>query len=191
MTVLRDFVVVCVVYLVAVYGVSIVLAIVAFFENRSRIHESGAESWETIGRSRFTIPVSVIAPMHNEEMLCVPVVERCSRSSIRVRGDHRHDGSTDSTLEQLREAFDLQPFERFERRVLPSREVYAVYRSRTNERLTVVDKEAGGNKADSLNSGINFAASATSAVSTATRSTNGMHSSRACVSSCATRARVG
>ncbi len=155
---LADVVIACVVYLVFVYGVGFALSIVAFFENRSRIREANAEGWETIGRSRFTIPVSVIAPMHNEEVLGVPAVEALLRLEYpEFEVIIVNDGSTDSTLERLREAFDLQPFERFERRVLPSREVYAVYRSQTDDRLTVIDKEAGGNKADSLNSGINFA----------------------------------
>ena len=158
MTVLRDLVVACVAYLLTVYGVSIALSAIAFVENRSRIRESAAEGWETIERSRFTIPVSVIAPMHNEEVLCVAVVEALLALEYpELEVIIANDGSTDSTLERLREAFDLQPFERFERRVLPTKTVHAVYRSRVDERLTVIDKVAGGNKADSLNAGINFA----------------------------------
>jgi cellulose synthase/poly-beta-1,6-N-acetylglucosamine synthase-like glycosyltransferase len=155
---LADVVIACVVYLLFVYGIGFILAIVAFFENRSRIREARAEDWETIGRSRFTIPVSVIAPMHNEEVLGVSCVEALLQLDYpEFEVIVVNDGSTDSTLERLRTAFELQPFERFERRVLPSREVYAIYRSETDERLTVIDKEAGGNKADSLNAGINFA----------------------------------
>lgn len=155
---LRDVVVACIAYLLLVYGAGLALSILAFFENRSRVRESEAEGWGTIGRSRFTIPVSVIAPMHNEEVLGVPAVEALLELDYpEFEVIVVNDGSTDSTLARLTEAFDLQPFERFERKVLPSREVYAVYRSQSDERLTVIDKEAGGNKADSLNSGINFA----------------------------------
>jgi cellulose synthase/poly-beta-1,6-N-acetylglucosamine synthase-like glycosyltransferase len=53
--------------------------------------------------------------------------------------------------------FDLEPFERFERRVLPTDGVHAVYRSATDPRLTVVDKIGGGSKAGALNCGVNFA----------------------------------
>ena len=154
----RDVVVACLAYLLFVYGAGLALSILAFFENRSRVRESEAEGWDTIGRSRFTIPVSVIAPMHNEEVLGVPAVEALLELDYpEFEVIVVNDGSTDATLARLTEAFDLQPFERFERKVLPSREVYAVYRSQSDERLTVIDKEAGGNKADSLNSGINFA----------------------------------
>jgi poly-beta-1,6-N-acetyl-D-glucosamine synthase len=156
--VVRDAVLVCVVYLVIVYGTGLALAAIAFFVNQSRVRESDAENWRTIMTSRFTIPVSVIAPMHNEEVIAVKAVEALLVLDYpELEVIVVNDGSTDGTLVELERAFDLQPYERFERRVLPTKEVYAVYRSRFDERLIVVDKEAGGNKADSLNCGVNFA----------------------------------
>ena len=79
----RDVVVACLAYLLFVYGAGLALSILAFFENRSRVRESEAEGWDTIGRSRFTIPVSVIAPMHNEEVLGVPAVEALAGATPR------------------------------------------------------------------------------------------------------------
>ncbi|MFO7571570.1 MAG: glycosyltransferase [Gaiellaceae bacterium] len=67
-----------------------------------------------------------------------------------------NDGSTDSTLERLREAFRLEPFEVFVRRVFSTEDVRATYRSSEHPNLVVVDKANGG-KADALNAGLNVA----------------------------------
>src|SRR5581483_9770656 len=120
--VVRDAVVVCVVYLVVVYGIGLVLAVLAFFVNHSRVREGDAENWRTITESRFTIPVSVIAPMHNEEVIAVKAVEALLALDYpELEVIIVNDGSTDGTLVELERAFDLQPFDRFERRVLPTR----------------------------------------------------------------------
>jgi len=67
-----------------------------------------------------------------------------------------NDGSSDETLERLAEAFELEPFELFARRVFHTEEVRAVYRSEKHPNLFVVDKQNGG-KADALNAGLNVA----------------------------------
>jgi len=158
MTVLRDLVLTSAAYLVIVYGIGVVLSIVAFVENHSRVREARVEAWDTIARSRYTIPVSVVAPMHNEEVLAIQAAEALLALDYpEFEVIVVNDGSTDGTLARLRARFALEPYHRFERRVLRTTAVHAAYRSRTDPRLTVIDKDAGGNKADSLNCGINFA----------------------------------
>jgi biofilm PGA synthesis N-glycosyltransferase PgaC len=155
---IRVAVIVCVVYLVCVYSIGYLLSLLAVVENHSRVREGEAEGWEIIARSRFTIPVSVIAPMHNEEGLAVRVVHALLELQYpEFEVIVVNDGSTDQTLERLTREFALLPFDRFERRVLPIGTVDAVYRSETEPRLTVIDKVAGGNKAEPLNCGLNFA----------------------------------
>jgi cellulose synthase/poly-beta-1,6-N-acetylglucosamine synthase-like glycosyltransferase len=51
-----------------------------------------------------------------------------------------NDGSTDRTLERLKEAFDLQLFPEVVRRRLTSQPIRGVYRSSTYPELKVVDK---------------------------------------------------
>jgi cellulose synthase/poly-beta-1,6-N-acetylglucosamine synthase-like glycosyltransferase len=65
-----------------------------------------------------------------------------------------NDGSEDTTLDTLIEAFDLHAFPEAYRIQLTTRQVHRIYRSTRYPNLRVIDKEYGG-KADALNSGIN------------------------------------
>ena len=147
----------CLIYLVLVFTVMAVTAIIAARENRLRSHEKRLEDFETLLASPFTIPVSVVVPAYNEAVAIKPVVlsllalEYPELEVIVV-----DDGSTDTTLAQLREHFDLQTTGTFYRRTLATTPVQHVYSSLREPRLTVVSKTNGG-KADALNCGINLA----------------------------------
>jgi cellulose synthase/poly-beta-1,6-N-acetylglucosamine synthase-like glycosyltransferase len=126
-------------------------------ENSVRRRESGSQDYGTLASSRFTIPVSVIVAAYNEER----VIETTVRSLLALEyPEHEvivvNDGSTDRTLDVLRDTFALEPYEVFVRRVFPTESVQAIYRSRLHPNLVVVDKENGG-KSDSLNAGLNVA----------------------------------
>ena len=147
----------CLVYLLAVVVVFVLLLAVAIRENRLRARETRLEDFTTLLGSPFTIPVSIIAPAYNEEVC----VKAAVRSLLRLQYPEYevivvNDGSKDQTLARLRDEFDLEPTGTFYRKTLPSLEVKQIYRSRTDPRLFVVDKENGG-KADALNCGINLA----------------------------------
>jgi cellulose synthase/poly-beta-1,6-N-acetylglucosamine synthase-like glycosyltransferase len=155
---LRDATFECFAYLAIIYVTDFALVIIAALENGKQIRQARVESYDTIVDSRFTIPVSVIAPMHNEEVLARAVVDALlSLEYPEYEVIIVNDGSTDGTLELLRRTYSLEPYERFERRTLPTDDVLGVYRSTTDPRLTVIDKVAGGNKAYALNCGLNFA----------------------------------
>ena len=146
------------VYLAFVYVVDFALMGTAIVENALRGRGRRAEDFESLAASRFTIPVSVITGVHNEEPVVIATVESLLELDYpEFEVIVVNDASTDRTLELLRERYELEPREVFYRRVLPSRPVVATYRSRIEPKLTVVDKAAsGGNKADALNGALNF-----------------------------------
>jgi cellulose synthase/poly-beta-1,6-N-acetylglucosamine synthase-like glycosyltransferase len=105
-------------------------------------------------------PITLLAPAHNEE------------TSIRVAARNLlgldypqleviiiNDGSEDRTLEELREEFRLRPVRAVYVPEAQSAQVRGLYRSAVDARLLVVDKEAGGSKADAVNAGLNAATS--------------------------------
>jgi cellulose synthase/poly-beta-1,6-N-acetylglucosamine synthase-like glycosyltransferase len=150
-------VLVCLAYLVLTTGVYVALVIVGALETSIRRHESRSDDFATLATSRFTIPVSVIVAAFDEE----PVIASTVQSLLSFDyPEHEvivvNDGSTDGTLDRLREAFDLEPYEAFVRHVFPTSDVRGMYRSVDHPNLVVVDKENGG-KADSWNAGLNVA----------------------------------
>lgn len=69
-----------------------------------------------------------------------------------------NDGSTDETLKELKKEFKLIPVAREKKEEVTHEEVDQVYKSVSDERILVVDKENGG-KADALNAGLNYSRS--------------------------------
>ena len=150
-------VVVCFAYLIFTTAVYVALTVIGGFESIVRRHESGSADYETLGASRFTIPVSVIVPAYNEER----VIAATTRSMLELDyPEHEvivvNDGSSDATLATLIQAFELEPYKAFVRRVFPHKDVRAMYRCAEYPNLVVVDKVNGG-KADALNAALNIA----------------------------------
>ena len=139
----------------AVYVLSMLT--IAARESRFRRRQDDVEDYESVLASRYTIPVSVIAPAFNEEGMVVPAIRSLlAQTYPEFEVIVVDDGSTDGTLAAIAAAYDLEPRQVFFRHTLTAKPVRMVYRSRTDPRLTVLVKENGG-KADSLNCGVNFA----------------------------------
>jgi cellulose synthase/poly-beta-1,6-N-acetylglucosamine synthase-like glycosyltransferase len=161
MNVVRDLlqwtVIVCLGYVVAVYGAYGLMITYSMLEERIRRRRRVFESLDRVRESSLTIPVSIIAPVFNE----APVVAAATRSFVDIDYPEYevivvNDGSTDDTLEVLQREFELEPIEHFYRRRYESGPIRGLYRSRTHPKLVVIDKVNGG-KADSLNCGLNLA----------------------------------
>jgi len=107
-------------------------------------------------KARVTPPISVLVPAYNEEAGIVSSV----RSLLKLNYPTYEvviilDGSRDNTLGVLQEAFKLRKTAHVYRIVIPTAKVSAIYHSKTDPRVWVIEKENGG-KADALNAGINF-----------------------------------
>jgi cellulose synthase/poly-beta-1,6-N-acetylglucosamine synthase-like glycosyltransferase len=147
---------VAIVYLLSINVVYMMLNIVSFVVLRR--HKQRAALGQLPNRfSQLEIPVSLLIPAYNEEATVVATV----RSLLQLNYSQFeivviNDGSTDRTLDHLKEAFDLELFPEVIRRRLATEAIRGVYRSAKYPELKIVDKVNGG-KADALNAGINTA----------------------------------
>lgn len=101
-------------------------------------------------------PITLILPSYNEEATLVG----STRAVLSLQYPSYevlivNDGSSDRTVERLKDAFELVPASRYPTSDLPTETVHGVFRSRIQPNLWLVDKKNGG-KADALNAGINF-----------------------------------
>ncbi|MGH9521567.1 MAG: glycosyltransferase family 2 protein, partial [Terriglobales bacterium] len=140
-----------------IYLAMLVAAVVTAAQHRLRL---SSLRMETLDRSPLTLPITVIVPAHNEELIIVESV----RSLLRLQYPELqiivvNDGSTDATLELLESAYVLRRSSILYVAQVPTAPVRRLYVSATDERLLVLDKVSGGTKADAINAGLNAASS--------------------------------
>jgi cellulose synthase/poly-beta-1,6-N-acetylglucosamine synthase-like glycosyltransferase len=102
--------------------------------------------------------ISILAPAYNEEISIVANVKSMLTLSYpNYEIVIINDGSTDATLQQLIDTYEMMPVDHIPINDLDTKEIKAIYKSRHKSfgKLTVIDKENGG-KSDALNAGINI-----------------------------------
>lgn len=145
------------VYFLVVNGFYAVLLVSAAMEMRGHLLKMRGERRERVLGSAVAPRVSVLAPAYNEaatirdSLQALLALYYPSLEVIVV-----NDGSSDDTVSVLVDAFELTPIHPIYQRQVATREVRALYRSRSHPNLLVVDKLNGG-KADALNAGLNLA----------------------------------
>lgn len=158
-------------YAIIIYSGVIILSYIGMVSlawYRHRRHKTYHDEQHTIKvmrHSPYTPGVSIVAPAYNEEKTIITNV----RSLLSL--DYPdfevvivNDGSKDDTLKLLIEQFQLVkvPYAYIEK--IRTRPVRGVYKTASDnpvyKRLTVVDKENGGTKADASNAGVNVVTNA-------------------------------
>ncbi len=136
-----------------IYSLLMAVSLVsAFFHHRRQPYQGLHELRDL----RATPPLTVIIPAYNEEDSILETV----RSALKVDyPDLRilvvDDGSSDATLERLRNEFALSEMNLIYRSLLATSPLKAFFKSAEFPNLVVLSKQHGG-KADALNVGINF-----------------------------------
>jgi cellulose synthase/poly-beta-1,6-N-acetylglucosamine synthase-like glycosyltransferase len=105
-------------------------------------------------------PISILVPARNEEASIVEVVNSMLALDYpEIEVIVVNDGSTDGTLTKLQEHFALVRTDLVHVSEIPTGEVKAVYVSRKDKRILVLDKKSCGRKADAVNAALNAASS--------------------------------
>lgn len=113
---------------------------------------------DLMARSAVSLPVSIVASAYNEEtMILASVRSLLAQEYPEFEVIVVNDGSTDRTLALLIEHYQLTPDHTVYPDILAHRAVESVYVSAIDRRLIVVSKVNGGNKADAMNCGVNYA----------------------------------
>jgi len=141
-------------YLLALNGAYLALSFVAMRTLRDKVTLRPLENLPPVHQA-LVQPVTVIVAARDD---AGHVVDRV-RAALAL--DYPlfevvvvNDGSRDTTLEALREAFALEAFPEVYWRRIPVKAVRTIYHSRLHRNLRVVDKERGGT-ADAINAGVN------------------------------------
>lgn len=142
-------------YFIIVNTTYLALFTAAFFSARHYVRRSRNVDLEEVFRSPLTPMVSVVIPAFNEATVIVEVV----RAALSLRYPRFEvvvvsDGSSDATLQNLVDAYQLQRITKVVEPKVPSEPVTGVYVSPMHDNLVVMEKGHGG-KADTLNAGLN------------------------------------
>jgi cellulose synthase/poly-beta-1,6-N-acetylglucosamine synthase-like glycosyltransferase len=122
------------------------------------VKRKSLRDYATIASSELSVPVSIVVPAYNEEGVIAESVRSLLNSHYAAfEVVVVNDGSNDRTLDVLIDEYALVPHERVPRAQLETRPVVGSYRSLSDERLVVIDKENGGSRADAVNAGLRYA----------------------------------
>lgn len=139
------------------YLVMLIIALKTSALHQRRL-ESHRLSW--FRGAPMTPPITIIVPAHNEEAsIRMNVRNMLALDYPELEIIVVNDGSQDRTLEELCDEFRLRRVRAVYVPVTKSAPIQGLYRSETHSNLLVLDKKAGGSKADAINAGLNAATS--------------------------------
>lgn len=147
-------------YFVCYNGYLLLLIALSARQVRRRVAGHFIEDLDLIDRSDYTKPLTMVVPAFNEEVTIVDSVTNLIQCDYpRFEVVVVNDGSSDRTLEVLKQAFRLRRTDLPYRDAIGTARVRAMYEATVPlpanvSQLMVIDKENAG-KADALNAGIN------------------------------------
>ncbi|UMZ72669.1 glycosyltransferase family 2 protein [Natranaerofaba carboxydovora] len=142
-------------YFFIVNSTYIFLNLAAFFTIRRHWYLNQITDFDKTFQSEFYKPLSIIVPAFNEQSTIVQNVKSIiSLAYPEFEVVVVNDGSTDDTINELKNSFNLIKSSRSFEKILATESINNVYDSLDYANLVVVDKANGG-KADALNAGIN------------------------------------
>ena len=150
-------------YAIFYYGICLMLSylILVFFsiiEINKYNHRNRFINYSPLLNSEYIPGISIIAPAFNEALTIINGVHTLlSLSYPKFEVIVVNDGSTDDSLQQLIEEYDLVESNFFYDIAIQTHPIKAIYKSSNPvySKLTLVDKENGKSKADACNAGIN------------------------------------
>jgi len=144
-------------YFLTINTIYLVFSVVAYVELRHHRKRWTARDLGAVMRSPATPGISILVPAYNEAANVAESIQSLLFLNYPLyEVIVVNDGSTDDTLEQVVESFELVRAPVSYDAVVPTTAVRGVYRSISGQDLTVIDKENGG-KADAINAGVNAA----------------------------------
>lgn len=142
-------------YFASINIVYSVLLIFASFKIFFRQKEISFEDYIAVLRSNSLPEISFLIPAYNESKNILRTIKNILSISYRYkRIIIINDGSEDSSLEILKEAFQFVTIPMLYAETLPSQKVKDVYCSKLHPEMILIDKEHG-KKYDALNAGVN------------------------------------
>jgi cellulose synthase/poly-beta-1,6-N-acetylglucosamine synthase-like glycosyltransferase len=149
------FQIIIILYFLILNSAYTVFTILALFDIRN--YAARASYHKILNRltGSYYRPLSILVPAYNEEKTIIANIKNLLALDYpEFEVILVNDGSTDSTLERLKEAFRLVTVERPLRLTVRHKPIRRIFTSIDYPNLIVIDKERGG-KADALNAGIN------------------------------------
>jgi len=153
---LHYFEILVVIYFLGLNGTYLILIILSFDSIARYIQRRDISGLPDI-YDRFSLPVSILVPAYNEEQFIRKTIESLKRLDYpEYEIIIINDGSSDKTLDILKDNYNLIEFPEAYRKRLPTQPIRSIYHSTTDPRIRVIDKE-NGDRGDALNAGINIA----------------------------------
>ncbi len=144
-------------YFLLLNSIYLIQVVISFFYIKQQKATLNVHQFPDIFRNELYKSISIIAPVYNEGKDLISTIQTLLQQRY---GDFEvivvNDGSTDNTLNYLKEHFELNSSNRHISDKLIHEPIKQIYQSRTYPNLMVIDKH-NGHKADAMNAGLNAA----------------------------------